>query len=168
MKFEDLIVGMQVRAIDNFYIMTAKKRKWVGTVYKICDDGTFIAKTESSIYTADKNRIYECLHPEHFEEAEPEYDFDKNKLEEQEKKREEAKEKAKKAKEELEKKMEIISPFLKKWIKEEIEKENEVLRLRKECYFIEEEERQGCKFGIYLSVLLLFGGIIGWLLTTCE
>ena len=87
MKFEDLKVGMMVKAIDNFYIMTAKKRKWVGTVYKICDDGTFIAKTESSIYTADKNRIYECLHPEHFEEAEPEYYFDKNKLEEQEKNR---------------------------------------------------------------------------------
>ena len=155
MKFEDLIVGMQVRAIDNFYIMTAKKRKWVGTVYKICDDGTFIAKTESSIYTADKNRIYECLHPEHFEEAEPEYDFDKNKLEE-------AKEKAKKAKEELEKEMENILRFLEKWRKEEIE-----YRI-KQYYSIEEEERQCSKFCIFLSLILFFGALIGRSLITCA
>ena len=148
MKFEDLIVGMQVRAIDNFYIMTAKKCKWVGTVYKICDDGTFIAKTESSIYTADKNRIYECLHPEHFEEAEPEYYFDKNKLEEQEKKREEAKEKAKKAKEELEKEMEV---FYKKY------------------YFVEGEIKKQCRVValIYLAIAL-FALLIGIPFITCA
>ena len=155
MKFEDLKVGMMVKAIDNFYIMTAKKRKWVGTVYKICDDGTFIAKTESSIYTADKNRIYECLHPEHFEEAEPEYYFDKNKLEE-------AKEKAKKAKEELEKVEEDTFRFL-----EESKKEMEVFY--KKYYFVEGEMKKQFRVValIYLAIAL-FALLIGIPFITCA
>ena len=154
MKSEDLKVGMQVRAIDNFYIMTAKKRKWVGTVYKICDDGTFIAKTESSIYTADKNRIYECLHPEHFEEAEPEYDFDKNKLEE---------EKAKKAKEELEKVKEDTFRFF----EEREKKEMEVFY--KKYYFVEGEMKKQCRVValIYLAIAL-FALLIGIPFITCA
>ena len=166
MKFEDLIVGMQVKAVDDFYDMAAKKCKWVGTVYKICDDGTFIAKTENSIYTADKNRIYECLHPEHFEEAEPEYDFDKNKLEEQEKKREEAKEKAKKAKEELKKVEEDTFRFLEKLRKED-EKEMEVFR--KKYYFVEEEMVKQCRVVvlIYLAIAL-FALLIGLPFITCA
>lgn len=72
MKSEDLKVGMMVQAIDNYYNYTNKNHKWVGTVYKIYNDGTFVAKTESSTSMAEKDQIYENLRPEHFEEAEPE------------------------------------------------------------------------------------------------
>lgn len=67
MNFEDLKVGMMVRAIDNCYGLTNKNRKWVGTVTKVCDDDTFIAKTESSLFKDEKGKQYYHLHPEHFE-----------------------------------------------------------------------------------------------------
>ena len=69
MKLENLRVGMKIKAIDDYYGLTTKSREWVGTVTKICDNGTFIAKTESSVSMADKNRKYDCLRPEHFEEV---------------------------------------------------------------------------------------------------
>ena len=69
MKLENLRVGMMVQAVDDYYGLTVKSRKWVGTVTNICDNGTFIAKTESSISMADKNKKYDCLRPEHFEEV---------------------------------------------------------------------------------------------------
>ena len=67
MKLEDLEVGMMVKAIDEFYGLTTKSRKWVGTVTKVCDNGTFIAKTESSISKVEKGQKYDYLRPEHFE-----------------------------------------------------------------------------------------------------
>ena len=69
MKFEDLKVGMKIKAIDNYYGMTAKKRKWIGIVSKVYDDSTFNAKTESSTSMAEKDQIYENLRPEHFEKV---------------------------------------------------------------------------------------------------
>ena len=67
MKFEDLRVGMMVKAIDNRYGLTTKNRKWVGTVTKVRDTGTFTAVTESSISKAEKGQEYCSLRPEHFE-----------------------------------------------------------------------------------------------------
>ena len=67
MNFEDLRVGMMVKAIDNRYGLTTKNRKWVGTVTKIRDSDTFTAVTESSISKAEKGQEYCSLRPEHFE-----------------------------------------------------------------------------------------------------
>ena len=67
MNFEDLKVGMMVKAIDNRYGLTTKNRKWVGTVTKVRDSGTFTAVTESSISKAEKGQEYCSLRPEHFE-----------------------------------------------------------------------------------------------------
>ena len=67
MNFEDLRVGMMVKAIDNNYGLTTKSRKWVGTVTKVCGDGTFYAVTESSVSKTEKGQIYDYLCPEHFE-----------------------------------------------------------------------------------------------------
>ena len=67
MNFEDLRVGMMVKAIDNRYGLTTKNRKWVGTVTKIRDNDTFTAVTESSISKAEKGQEYCSLRPEHFE-----------------------------------------------------------------------------------------------------
>lgn len=69
MKFEDLKVGMKVKAIDEYYRLTTKSREWVGIVTDLFDEGTFIARTESSISTDEKNTRYGFLHPEHFEEV---------------------------------------------------------------------------------------------------
>lgn len=69
MKFEDLKVGMMVQAIDEYYRLTTKSREWVGTVTELFDEGTFIAKTESSISIDEKNTRYGFLRPEHFEEV---------------------------------------------------------------------------------------------------
>ena len=66
MKFEDLKVGMKVRAIDNFYNVTNKYLKWTGFVYEIYDNGTFSARTESSTLS-DKGSLYGNLSPQHFE-----------------------------------------------------------------------------------------------------
>ena len=67
MKFEDLKVGMKVRAIDNNYSITNKTNEWVGEVLSITC-GRFTAKTIST-----KNNIcpkgyqYDRLRPEKFE-----------------------------------------------------------------------------------------------------
>lgn len=67
MKFEDLEVGMKVRAIDDDYSITNKTNEWVGEVLSITC-GRFTAKTVST-----KNNIcpkgyqYDHLRPENFE-----------------------------------------------------------------------------------------------------
>ena len=66
MKFKDLKIGMKIKAIDNFYNITNKHNKWTGVVYEIYDDGTFSARTESSILS-DKSSLYNNLSPQHFE-----------------------------------------------------------------------------------------------------
>ena len=66
MNFEDLRVGMMVKAIDNNYALTTKSRRWVGTVTKVCGNGTFYAVTESSVSKTEKGQRYDCLRPEHF------------------------------------------------------------------------------------------------------
>lgn len=68
MKLENLRVGMKVRAIDDYYLLTTKSHKWVGTVTNVFTNGTFNARTESSV-SVDKNREYVALRPEHFEEV---------------------------------------------------------------------------------------------------
>lgn len=67
MNFEDLKVGMMVKAIDDHYGLTTKSRKWVGTVTKVFTDRTFEATTESSVSKAEKNQKYDDLRSEHFE-----------------------------------------------------------------------------------------------------
>ena len=69
MKFKDLKIGMKIKATSNDYLWTAKSRKWVGLVCAIHHDGTFSAKTESSITMHDKNTVYNDLLPEYFEEV---------------------------------------------------------------------------------------------------
>lgn len=66
MKFEDLKVGMRIKAIDNYYTMTTKNREWTGFVCEICADHTFLARTKSSTSMSDKNMIYDNLRPQHF------------------------------------------------------------------------------------------------------
>lgn len=69
MKFNELKVGMKVRAIDNYYMMTSKRRGWTGFVVKICNDGTFFAKT-TRIIDPDpvfSYHVWDNLKPEHFE-----------------------------------------------------------------------------------------------------
>lgn len=69
MKFNELKVGMKIRAIDNYYTMTAKKREWAGFVTKIDDDGTFSAKTVHIIEPDPtfSHHTWNNLEPEHFE-----------------------------------------------------------------------------------------------------
>lgn len=67
MNLEDVKVGRMVKAIDDYYGFTTKSRRWVGTVTKVCDNGTFIAKTERSISKVEKDLTYDTLRPEHFE-----------------------------------------------------------------------------------------------------
>lgn len=69
MKFKDLKVGIRIKAIDNYYIMTSKNRKWEGFIYEVCDDGTFSARTENSCSMSDKNVLYDNLQPQHFEKV---------------------------------------------------------------------------------------------------
>lgn len=69
MKFENLKVGMKIKAIDDYYVATNKSRRWVGTVTKVRDNGTFIAKTEHSISKVEEGLTYDRLRPEHFEEV---------------------------------------------------------------------------------------------------
>ena len=67
MKFEDLEVGMKVKAINDNYSITNKTNEWVGEVLSITC-GRFTAKTVSS-----KNNLcpinyrYYSLKPENFE-----------------------------------------------------------------------------------------------------
>lgn len=67
MKLEDLRVGMTVKAIDDYYGLTTKSRKWVGIVTKVCGNDTFYAVTESSVSKSEKGQKYDYLRPEHFE-----------------------------------------------------------------------------------------------------
>ena len=67
MKFEDLKVGMKVKAIDDFYNFTIKSRRWIGTITNVRDDGSFSAVTESSVSKIEKGKRYYYLYPEHFE-----------------------------------------------------------------------------------------------------
>lgn len=69
MRIKDLKVGMRIKAIDNYYIMTSKTREWKGFVYEVCDDGTFSARTENSCSMSDKNVLYDNLQPQHFEKV---------------------------------------------------------------------------------------------------
>lgn len=70
MKFEDLKVGMKVRAIDNFYNFTSKKYQFEGEIIKInekCE--AFGVKTTYCTYLSQgtKNILWYDLKAEHFE-----------------------------------------------------------------------------------------------------
>nr|DAG48673.1 MAG TPA: hypothetical protein [Caudoviricetes sp.] len=70
MKFEDLKVGMKIRAVDNYYNVTRKKYQYEGEVTDIDeDDETFTAKTTHSIYPDLELRhyVWNDLEAEHFE-----------------------------------------------------------------------------------------------------
>ena len=68
MKFEDLKVGMKVRAIDNFYNFTAKKYQFEGEITKIDEKcRTFTAKTTYSTVQGIKNILWYDLNAKHFE-----------------------------------------------------------------------------------------------------
>ena len=67
MKFEDLEVGMKVKAVNNNYAITNKKNEWVGEVLSITC-GRFTAKTVSSKNNlCSINYRYYSLKPENFE-----------------------------------------------------------------------------------------------------
>lgn len=70
MKFEDLKVGMKIRAIDNWYIVTKKAYQYEGEITDINeDDETFTAKTTHSICPDLKLRhyVWDDLKADHFE-----------------------------------------------------------------------------------------------------
>lgn len=74
MKFDDLKVGMKVKAVcdECVYGVTNKERKWIGTVIYIdFDNETFVAATDSCTdkYT-HKGRIFEDLQSRFFEPVE--------------------------------------------------------------------------------------------------
>ena len=68
MKFEDLKVGMKVRAIDNEYVYTAKRYQFEGKITDINeDDETSSAKTTHSISPEFRHYLWDDLKAEHFE-----------------------------------------------------------------------------------------------------
>ena len=70
MKFEDLKVGMKIRAIDDYYNVTRKYNEYVGEVTNIDeDDKTFTAKTIHSTFPdiEFRNREWDNLRAKHFE-----------------------------------------------------------------------------------------------------
>ena len=70
MKFEDLEVGMKVKAIDDYYNVTRKYNQYVGEVTNIDEDNkTFTAKTIHSTFPDLGSRNRECdnLRANHFE-----------------------------------------------------------------------------------------------------
>ena len=70
MKFEDLEVGMKVRAIDDYYNVTRKYNQYVGEVTNIDEDNkTFTAKTIHSTFPdlGSRNREWDNLRANHFE-----------------------------------------------------------------------------------------------------
>ena len=70
MKFEDLKVGMKIRAIDNFYKFTSKKYQFEGEVTKINEKfKTFSARTTYATYLSQgvKNILWYDLEAKHFE-----------------------------------------------------------------------------------------------------
>lgn len=68
MKFEDLKVGMKVRAIDNFYNFTSKKYQFEGEVTKINEKcKAFGVKTIHSTIQGVHSASWYDLKAEHFE-----------------------------------------------------------------------------------------------------
>lgn len=69
MKFNELKVGMKIKAIDNRYSCTAEKHEWEGMVLYInTDERYFNAKTLSTHDpNTRKNEVFSRLSPEHFE-----------------------------------------------------------------------------------------------------
>ena len=68
MEFEDLKVGMKIRAIDNEYVYTAKKYQYEGEIIDINeDDETFTAKTTHSMSSEFRHYVWDDLRAEHFE-----------------------------------------------------------------------------------------------------
>ena len=68
MKFEDLKVGMKIKAIDNEYVYTAKRYQFEGKITDINEvDETFSAKTTHSISPEFRRYVWDDLKAEHFE-----------------------------------------------------------------------------------------------------
>ena len=68
MKFEDLKVGMKVRAIDNEYVYTAKRYQFEGEITDIDEDtDTFTAQTTHSVSHEFRHYLWDYLRAEHFE-----------------------------------------------------------------------------------------------------
>ena len=71
MKFEDLKVGMKIRAVDNYYTMTSKEYQFEGEVTDIDEDTeTFSAKTTHSTCPEQVYRngcVWDELKSRHFE-----------------------------------------------------------------------------------------------------
>lgn len=69
MMYDDLKIGMKIRAVDNYYNLTSKDHKWIGVIFEINSNGSFSAKTESTISTLYKDKRYFNLQPQHFEKV---------------------------------------------------------------------------------------------------
>lgn len=71
MKFEDLKVGMKVKAIGDsqtVYNITNEEEKWIGTVIYIdVEDERFSAKTDSCNFKGAIKKDFEDLNPWYFE-----------------------------------------------------------------------------------------------------
>lgn len=68
MKFEDLKVGMKVRAIDNFYNFTSKEYQFEGEVTDIDEENkTFSAQTTHSTCPPFLHHLWDDLKAKHFE-----------------------------------------------------------------------------------------------------
>lgn len=70
MKFNELKVGMKVRAIDNFYTITKKAYQFEGVITDISKaDKTFSAKTTHSVHPDREFRhcLWDDLEADHFE-----------------------------------------------------------------------------------------------------
>lgn len=67
MKFEDLKVGMKIRAIDNEYVYTTKKYQFEGKITDIDKENrTFTAQTTHSISPEFCHGLWDDLEAEHF------------------------------------------------------------------------------------------------------
>ena len=68
MKFEDLKVGMRVRAIDNFYNFTSKEYQFEGKITDIDEENeTFSAQTTHSTCLPFLHHLWYDLKAKHFE-----------------------------------------------------------------------------------------------------
>ena len=68
MKFEDLKVGMKIRAIDNEYVYTAKRYEFEGKITDIDKENeTFSAQTTYSNSSEFRHYLWDDLKAEHFE-----------------------------------------------------------------------------------------------------
>ena len=76
MKFEDLKVGIKVKAMcgESVYCITNREKKWIGTIaYIDFDNEAFTAKTDSCTYKyISKGRFFKGLNPKYFEPVEEE------------------------------------------------------------------------------------------------